>query len=201
MTRSDTLSLLANLPDRKAAAAVVAAAVAKSPRKRKAGGTGKRLETLVCTSHNGVKLTQFCQEAKRIGGGKLIAKRGPCDFSGTLDGGRHITFDAKEGSEKNLLETRESHLPEHQRYHLVAHGMAGAVSGVLALNTNTDRLHWLDWRRLIVRRPSFQWSDIPDVGDARLSIEWWRVVKAAAPAPVLHTWCDDGMGGVRRCDP
>ena len=55
------------------------------------------------------------------------------------------------------LETRDSHLHEHQRLCSWRFGEAGAVSGVLAEATDNGRLYWCAWTLLKVPTKSILW--------------------------------------------
>jgi hypothetical protein len=102
---------------------------------------------------------------------------------GTFVGsGRSLIIDAKEGSETHRLVLNDTHLADHQRQALIDHGRAGAVAGVLALNTQTQRLYWCDWRLLLTEQStrSLRWLDLVDIGPASMTVDWARVLRAAA---------------------
>jgi hypothetical protein len=161
---------------------------------------GKFLEKLIAKSQVGVRLTQVPQAARVVDPRKwkghqpkpgetndpfTIRQRGPCDFFGTIVGsGRAIILDAKEGGDQNRLELRESHLPDHQRTALIDHGRAGAVAGIIALSTLTNRLYWCDWRLLLTEQSkrSLRWLDLAYIGPSIVAVNWGEVVKASKKA-------------------
>jgi penicillin-binding protein-related factor A (putative recombinase) len=148
---------------------------------RKPGG--KRLETLVVSSQQGVVLTKMPSAARWIGR-KTIAVKGPCDFFGMYLATREfLIFDAKECE----LATRfpagnPDHVRPHQIEELTRYGRNGAISGLLILRTTTDDLHWLPWEMLVDCPPSYRWEEIPHVGSAKVAIDWDRVRQVARVA-------------------
>jgi hypothetical protein len=158
---------------------------------------GRFLEKLIARSQVGVRLTQVPQAARVAWKSKpkgfaapstekpepfTIRQRGPCDFFGTIVGsGRAIILDAKEGGEQHRLVLDGTHLADHQRQSLVDHGRAGAVSGVIALATLTQRLYWCDWRLLLTEQStrSLRWLDLAYIGPATTAVNWAEVLKVA----------------------
>ena len=118
--------------------------------KTAAGNRGRSFERIIDASQGvDVCLSRVAQAAKWVGP-KVIAQRGPVDYTGTIVGpGRAICFDAKMCD----LATRYpvgnlDHLPAHQRQYLILHGEAGALSGVLIWATKRAGYFWLPWHAL-----------------------------------------------------
>jgi hypothetical protein len=137
---------------------------------------GSGLETLIVASQTTVTLTQIPQAARRMGGGKVVAVRGPADFFGSYrSDGRSIVLDAKESARPNALDTSVSHLPEHQRLHLLAAADAKAVAGVLVEATQARRLYWCPARLLHPRRASVPYVEMSFVGMSTHAVDWFAV--------------------------
>jgi hypothetical protein len=139
------------------------------------GRRGRTAELLTMAAPVGATLTQIPQAARRIGGGKVIAVRGPVDVMGTLDGGQAIVADVKQCDRVNSFSCHDDFLPEHQRLELARHGAAGALAGLLILSTERGWWYWASWRRLHPRPKSLRWDDLPQVGPQSRAVDWWTV--------------------------
>ena len=110
-----------------------------------------------------VTLRKMGAEAVHIPGGKIVTKRGPCDFWGAVNGtGRAIVLDAKECDSRTRFPIgNKTHFPDHQRAELIAMGEAGAVSGLLvhATTFGCQMYLWLSWRHMRTNEPSIAWID------------------------------------------
>jgi hypothetical protein len=77
------------------------------------------------------------------------------------------------------------HLPEHQRFHLIRHGEAGAVAGVLIWATAVGRYFWLDWHTLkgLSDTPSIPWTfpTIVDLGSDKFNVDFAKVPGVRTP--------------------
>jgi penicillin-binding protein-related factor A (putative recombinase) len=149
---------------------------AKSPANR-----GRSLETVIVASQGRyVTLDQHGQQARRIGGGQMVAVKGPVDFSGTVKGsGRSIRFDAKTCAQVTRFPIgNRDHFPEHQRQCLIRHGEAGAVAGLLVEATSLGMYLWLEWPALVGTLPaSISWDDSRwvDLGPTTHAIRFNRI--------------------------
>lgn len=122
-----------------------------------------------------VVLANVKQAARRIGGGEVVAVKGPVDFMGTVNGtGRSIVFDAKECALPRF-DCSLDKLSQHQCDALIRHGTAMAVSGLLILHTTTEKLYWLGWHRLVTRLPSYTWEEMAPVRRVPRGICWLDV--------------------------
>jgi hypothetical protein len=151
-------------------------------RKARKPGAGRHLEALVIASNcrsNGATLVKVPNGVRWLPGGKTIPVKSPVDFSGTLDGGRHIVFDAKECALPDYFEVNAAKVAAHQIAELVRHGQQGAVAGLLIEATAHGTLHWLNWTRLVDCPPSLRWDAIPVVGLASKAVSWRGVARVA----------------------
>jgi penicillin-binding protein-related factor A (putative recombinase) len=150
---------------------------------------GKTLERLIESEQKlpnvPVVLTFVRQEARRIpdrarGGVKLIAMKGPCDAFGTVRAtGRSIVFDMKECKAVRSFDAKLDHLPHHQVGELIRHGRAGAIAGLLVLSTRHGWLYWLDWKKLVQRKPTYPWDELEYAGTMH-GVNWPAVCRSAA---------------------
>jgi hypothetical protein len=133
--------------------------LAKSPANR-----GKVLESTIVASVAGlIVLDHHGHEAKRLPGGRMVAKRGMVDFTGTIrPHGRGIRFDAKTcGLVRSFPIGNVDHFPRHQRDNLIRHGEAGAVAGLLVEATALGEFRWLGWQNIDdIKTPSLAWDDV-----------------------------------------
>lgn len=155
------------------------------PARKRTGREGRPLENLIIASI-GIALTKIPMSIKYIGGGEKVAVSAPVDFFGTMNG-RSVVFDAKEGGLPHRLLTDDDHLKKHQRAEIVHHGEHGAIAGLLAMSTTVNRLYWIDWRKLLVPRPSIQWSECVDIGPASKPVDWQKIEFAAR---INESWPD-----------
>jgi hypothetical protein len=155
-----------------------------APKPRRARSTGKVLEALILNSRSGygVELEHVPNGVQFIGGGKTIPKKSPVDFGGSVVGtGRAVWLDAKECHKAGSFDASDDKLKRHQVDLLIRQGRAGAIAGLLIRCSTTERLHWLDWRLLVDRRPTYPWGELPDVGDAKAyRVDWAAVSRAVA---------------------
>lgn len=143
---------------------------------------GRGCESLILASQTAVALVKVPSAVQFIPGGKIVKKKGPCDFVGLVRGtSRMVILDAKECDLRLRFPVgNKDHVPEHQREQLVHFGQLGALAGLLVESTAHGRLHWLPWRMLIDAPPSYPWEAIPEVGPASRLIDWARVFAADA---------------------
>jgi hypothetical protein len=124
---------------------------------------GRSLETAIVTSQaRTIVLDHHGQEAKRLPGGRMVAKRGPVDFTGTVcANGLSIRFDAKKCDLVHRFPIGNlDHFPAHQRVSLIRHGEAGAIAGLLVEATALGEFRWLGWRAIAaITAPSLPWAD------------------------------------------
>jgi hypothetical protein len=153
-----------------------------------AGSKGKALESVIWHSQgNVVRLTRV-EQAARVGrdadGDPItIRQRGPCDFFGAyVFAGRMLVLDAKECGNKCRFLAGRKYVPDHQFEQLVRYGEVGAVAGLVAHESRTGTLFWVDWRLLAKGHKSFVWSDLPAVGRMATGVSWVRVELASADA-------------------
>lgn len=144
---------------------------------------GKTLERLITSEqtlpNREVVLTHVGQAARRIGEGKVVAVKGPVDFFGTVRGsGRSILFDAKECG-KPSFDCNTSAVKQHQINELVRHGRAGALAGLLILDTRSGWVVWLDWRKLEQRKPTYPWDDLEYAGTLH-GVNWTALCRSLA---------------------
>lgn len=99
--------------------------------------------------------------AKFTGAGKAHSKPMPCDFIGTLRGGRGLFFDAKSTLAPNRFNYSAQHVHDHQRAFLVRMGEAGAAAGLLveARDSDIQAVCWINWTLLKTDEPSVEWAD------------------------------------------
>lgn len=145
---------------------------------------GKSFETVILASQRDVvRLERIEQAAKRIGKGRMIPLKSPCDFTGTVVGtGRAITFDAKVCDLANRFPCgNRDHVPAHQIEHLIRHGEAGAIAGLLIWATKRCRYFWMDWR-FLSKSPSLEWSHVAmvELGDDARTVDFHRVPGVAS---------------------
>lgn len=162
----------------------------KPTRKKRAPGAGKTLEKLVADEQKrilakpAVVLTFVRQEARWLpdhatGKSKLVAMKGPCDAFGTYRGsGRSIVFDMKECADTVSFDANTSALKEHQVSQLIRQGQAESVAGLLILQSVTGEIRWLSWTRLVDRKPTYPWKDIPCVGSLKKGTDWTEIITA-----------------------
>lgn len=146
-------------------------------------GDWKTFEHQVLLSNPYVRLQKMNPEAIRIPGGRVVTKRGPCDFWGQVVGsGRSIVVDAKQCDQVTRFPIGNvTHFPTHQRQELVAAGRAGAISGLMihASNDKVRRVYWLSWKDIEqLRDPSVEWTHpaMVELGASDMSIDWARVL-------------------------
>lgn len=137
---------------------------------------------MIKMSQRGATLSQVPNGARMLPGGKAVLSKGPCDFFVGI--GRPAllcVLDAKESGRLTSFAANPSHFAEHQRLELIRHGSAGAIAGLLVLNTRTDRLYWIRWQDFLPRRDFYPWDDaaLRYVGDANATIDWRRIVEAS----------------------
>ena len=151
-------------------------------RTRAAGSSGKTLEKLVAASSGPVVcLTQIPNGIQFKPRGEFFFKPSPPDFAGTVcASGRSVWLDCKEERNRTSFNAQDDHVKPHQVETLVAHGRAGAVSGLLIRQVHGERLRWLDWKRLEHKAASYPWDDLPDVGDATAAVVDWDLVLLAS---------------------
>ncbi len=163
---------------------------------------GRGLERIIITSAGGrVLLDHHGQQARRIEGNRLIAQRGPVDFSGTVVGcGRSFRCDAKVCSlPASFPVGDDTHFPAHQRFNLISHGEVGAIAGLLVESTAREAYFWLDWthlKDLAVR--SMKWVDSRWVilGPSSHLIRFANIPGVSpAPRPEAHAVHDAAGGG------
>lgn len=155
----------------------------KMPLRMSLANRGRGLEQLVLNSQSRatVLLTQVPQAAKRIGGGKVVTVRSSCDFFGIYAPTRQlIVFDCKTCALPHRLDTREAHLPEHQRLEILRYGEAGAIAGILAERSPYTELFWVPWQLLTTREPSIPWAAMVPIGSAKFAIQWQRFCGSAS---------------------
>jgi hypothetical protein len=151
--------------------------------------TWAAFEQQILLPTNAVALRKMEPSAVRIGGGKMVAKRGPCDFWGVVKStpeckgscGRMIILDAKEcGLQYRFPVGNDSHFPLHQRMELVAMGREGAVAGLLVHANHTDvgLVLWLPWQHLVERETSIEWADPRwlTIGESSDPIDWEKIL-------------------------
>lgn len=145
---------------------------------------GRGLEAAVVASQGGhIRVDKMPQAARRLPMGKLVAIKGPVDFIGTVVGsGRAIYFDAKVCH----LATRfpignRDHVAAHQLAHVIRHGEAGALSGLLVEAVALGRFLWWDWTHVSYGDTSIPWTDSRwvDLGDNKHAIQFDRLILPA----------------------
>jgi hypothetical protein len=157
------------------------------PQRSRANWCG--LERLIEMGSPLVSVRKMNAEAIRIPGGKVIAKRGPCDFWGVVVGsGRAIVLDAKSCDQATRFPIGNvTHFPDHQRRELVLAGRSGAVAGLLVAGTHEKvaALYWISWQDAQTRDKSIPWTDprMQRIGALWSPIRWERIVAASSSPP------------------
>jgi hypothetical protein len=146
--------------------------------------SGSGLEsTVIASQGRHIRVDKMPQAARRLPGGRVVCVKGPCDFYGTVIGtGRAIYFDAKVCHLKSRFGIGDrSHVPAHQLAHIIRHGEAGALSGLLVESTALGRFLWWDWSHVSYADKSIPWSDSRwvDLGDTAHAIRFQILITPA----------------------
>lgn len=117
-------------------------------------------------------------------GPKLVLTKIPCDFVGSIEGGRAIFFDAKVSGNDTGFSLHDNHVPRHQREFLAGQGRMGALSGLLieATSPQIGRWYWMSWERLVTTSKSVSWDDsfLVDLGSRAKLVQFSTLLAWAA---------------------
>ena len=139
---------------------------------------GRTLEKLVECSRSGVVLFKIPNGTKYLPGGRSVPTKTLVDFLGCESStGRLICLDCKERvARDSSFRCDDKTLKPHQRQHLLDFHKAGAVSGVLAMDS-AGSVYWFPaW--MLDGVTSLKWESAAWTGDGDYSINWAAMIAA-----------------------